>query len=55
MGSIGEVEAHIVYPRWWASTEIDGVEHVFLGARGKDESTGGEGTGGECRLFESWL
>jgi len=29
------VEAHIVYPHWWASTEVDGVEYVFLG--GKDE------------------
>ena len=38
------VEAHIVYHRWWAGTEIDSAEYVFL--RGKDESTGGEGTGG---------
>ena len=36
------VEAHIVYPRWWASTEVDGVEYVFL--EGKDEGPGGEGT-----------
>jgi len=47
------VEVHIVYPHWWASTEVDGVEYVFLG--GKDEGPGGEGTGGECGLFESWL
>ena len=37
------MEAHIVYPHWWVSTEIDGAEYVFL--EGKDESTGGEGTG----------
>ena len=47
------VEAHRVYPRWWASTEIDGVEYVFLGR--EDEGTRGEGTGGECGVFESWL
>ena len=24
------MEAHIVYPCWWAGAEIDGAEYVFL-------------------------
>ena len=47
------VEAQIVCPGWWAGTEIDGAEYVFLGR--KDKSTAGEGLGGVCGFFESWL
>ena len=47
MGSIGEGggSAHSI-PPWWAGTEIDGAEYVFLGR--KDEGTEGEGTEEEC-------
>ena len=44
------MEAHIVYP---PGTEIDSAQYVFLG--GKDESTGGKGTEGECGYLESWI
>ena len=47
------MEVYIVYPRWWAGAEIDGVEYVYLG--GEDEGTKGEGTKGEYGRLESWL